>query len=252
MRTIQFENSVTLGSVMTNAASEAERLASTALNPREASFLILALQHHADVQAQAVSELLRQSARRPQSPLQSAQNIDGEVLACKLDDLDDSVLQAVIASARRALALPPAFLLAARGRFEHQALQAAGLAPLSEDPAWGFVLVRLANYWCLELPVRHDPSKIHLERDHACSDVGHDLCDYAKLVLAQSSEANDDNGYKMACYLIKKSGHQHLRVEEGEDGCVTIVDITVKELRDDLVDHSLKPLVLVGVNAPPA
>ncbi|MCG5249497.1 hypothetical protein [Methylorubrum extorquens] len=250
MRTFQLENSTALGPPMQNAANESELHASRALDPREAGFLILALEHHAGVQAQAVPDLLRQLVRGPQSPLQSAQNIDGEALARKLDCLDDSVLQAVIAGARVALTLPSTFLLAAPGRFEQQALQAAGLAPLSEDPAWGFVIVRLANYWWLELPVRHDPSQIDFKHDHALADVGRGLRDYAERALARGAEAHDDIGYKMACYLLKKTGRRHLRVEESLAGDVEILEITVKELRSDLVDGSMQPLMLVGVNAP--
>jgi hypothetical protein len=250
MRTFQIENTTALGPPMFNAANESERRASTALDPREAGFLILALEHHPSVQAEAVPDLLRRLARGPQSPLQSAQHLNGDGLARKLDCLDASVLQAVIAGVRLALTLPPTFLLAARGRFEQQALQAAGLAPLSEDPAWGLVIVKLANCWWLELPVRHDPSQINFKRDHALDDVGRGLCDYAERLLAQSGEANDDIGYKMACYLIKKSGRQHLRVEESLDGHVKIVELTVKEVRSDLVDGSMQPLALVGVNAP--
>lgn len=246
----QFENSVTLGSPMTNRVGEAERSAATALEPREAGFLILALEQHRDVQPQAVPDLIRQIACGPQNQLQSAQGIDGNALAHKLGGLSDSVLLAAIAGARRALSLPPSFLLGAGGQFEGQALQAAGMAPVSEDPAWGIVVVNLAYTWILELPVRHDPSQIKINSNHDLADVGRGLRDYAEFSRTGRTEANDAIGYKMACYLLKSYGHPYLRLDVDQNRGVTVSEISVQSLRRDLTDGSLQPITLVGVNAP--
>ncbi len=249
--TIQhFESCVRLGDRTCDRANEAERHASNALNRREAGYVILALEHRPGLRQEAVPELLRQLGRTSQRGLQSAQGVDGDRLAHKLERLNDSVRSAIVAGARRALTLPPSFLLGSRELFARQALQAAGLAPLSEDPAWGFVVVRLANYSFLELPVRHEPSQIELVHDHTLAEIGHGLRDYAEAVLSGYRGKNDDIGYQMACYLLKKSGQQYLRVEEDRDGGVACETISREALRCDVSDGSLD-LLLVGVNAPP-
>lgn len=245
----QFEKSVTLGSPMTISMSEAERRASTVLDSREAAVVILAVEAQPDIRPEAMPDLLRRSALRPQNQLQSVQGIDGDALAHKLELLDYSVLRAVIAGARTAVALPSSFLLAAQGCFEQQALRAAGLAPLPEKAAAGLVVVMLSDHH-VEVLVRHHASEIDIHHDFSLEEVGRCLCDHVELAHAGCVEAYEDLGYKLACFLLKKSGSSYLRVARDWENSVIIEEIAVDDLRSDLVDGSLQPLVLAGVNAP--
>ncbi|TXN22863.1 hypothetical protein [Methylobacterium sp. WL9] len=245
-----FENCVILGSPTTDQASEAQLKARGALTPREAGYLILALEQRPEAQPSAVPEHVRKASRSARSELLSAQGVDGAELAGKLECLNESVRQAVVAGARRALTLPVPFLVGPNGLFSQQALQATGLAPLAENLDCGLVIVRLAELDVLELPVRHDAGQIGLARDHDLIDVCIGLRDYAKAVLLDGDESGDEIGYRMACYLLKKSGRQHLRVEEDKFGNVALLNISLEALRSDILDGSMRKILLAGVNAP--
>lgn len=247
----QFENSITLGSPMISLGTEAERSASQVLDAREAENLIIALKDCPDVAPRAVPDALRRLIPSTQPSVQFVPVFDSNALADKLELLDDSVLQAVIAGARSAYAMPLSFLLTEQGRFAQQALQAAGLAPLSDVVACGLVFVMLPDLELeLELAIWHHPHQIDINHDHPPLEVGRGLCDYAAATHFESSAMNIDIAYKMACYLIKKFGKQYLRVVEGGKGDITIAEIYAEELRSDIGNGWRQPLTLAGVTAP--
>lgn len=209
-----------------------------------------------DIARQHLADILQPQLTNPNSTLSIVLRrerlwVDAERLLNKLESLPPQKLKAFQETIARVLSMQPSEIFGTGILPSPHVLRAVGLAAPTGAPAWAYCpIVIEGGMYVHEVVLYRDPGNLKAP-DTTIEKLAQAAVERVR-ELRDGASTHPDDFLAALCYgLTLASGERYLRVHEDVEGRVGISPIPVADLRHDLMDGSLRGLVLPGVNAPP-
>ncbi len=208
-----------------------------------------------DLTRQHLADILQPQFADPKSTLAIALQrkglcFDQERLLNKVECLEPQKLKALQEAIASVLSVSPFDLFGGDLLPSAHVLRAFGLVAPTGKPAWGYVVIVIEGGRHFHEVVLHpEPGKLNVPGSTIDKLAGAAVIRVHELRGLVAEQP--DNLLAALCYwLTLKSGERYLRVNEDAAGDVSVAPISTADLRNDMIDGSLRKFVLPGVNAP--